>query len=169
LAHKHDHAHHAHDHRHDHDALAAAEAHCAVNGLKLTDLRRQVFEALADTDRALGAYDIIEVLADRGTRRLAPVSVYRALDFLMEAGLAHRIASRNAFVACPHRHGPDDLVVFMICDACGRIEEGTSDAVSGALASVARKQNFTPRGQVVEMHGRCAACGEGRDGGVMTA
>jgi Fur family transcriptional regulator, zinc uptake regulator len=165
LAHRHDHSHGAHDHHH-HDAVAAAEAHCEVHGLKLTDLRRQVFEALANTGRALGAYDIIEVLAEKGTRRLAPVSVYRALDFLMEAGLAHRIASRNAFVACPHRHGPDELVVFMICESCGRIEEGTSDSVSRALASVAQTRHFVPRGQVVEMHGRCAGCS---DGSVMTA
>jgi Fur family transcriptional regulator, zinc uptake regulator len=153
----------AHDHHHDHThapggALAEAEALCTARGLKLTDLRRHVFEALAAAPGAMGAYDLIDALANKGHRRLAPISVYRALDFLLEAGLAHKIASRNAYVVCPHQHGAGDVVVFMICDACGRVAESTSDAVSKSLAQVARAGQFAPRGQVVEMHGKCSAC-----------
>jgi Fur family transcriptional regulator, zinc uptake regulator len=162
-------AHHHHDHAHDHhhhDAMAEAEAHCASKGLKLTDMRRQVFEALVKSPQAMGAYDLIDALANAGHKRLAPISVYRTLDFLLEAGLAHKIESRNAFVACPHQHGTQEVVVFMICDQCGKVQESTSDAVSKALASVASGLHFTPKGQVIEMHGRCAGCGEGP---VMTA
>jgi Fur family transcriptional regulator, zinc uptake regulator len=167
--HKHEHQHAHHDHHHHHgDALAAAEAHCAAKGLKLTDMRRQVFESLAAAPGALGAYDLIDALASTGHKRLAPVSIYRALDFLMEAGLAHKIESLNAFVACPHLHGPHEMVVFLICDACGKVEESTSDNVAQALSSVARGKGFIPRGQVIEMHGRCAAC-SGASDGVMTA
>jgi Fur family transcriptional regulator, zinc uptake regulator len=86
------------------------------------------------------------------------VSIYRALDFLLEAGLAHKIASRNAFVACPHRHDSEELVVFLICDDCGRVSESTSEPVLRGLRDVARRAGFLPKGQVVEMHGRCAAC-----------
>jgi Fur family transcriptional regulator, zinc uptake regulator len=157
---------HHHDHHH-HDALAAAQAHCARQGLKLTDMRRQVFESLAAAPGALGAYDLIDALASAGHKRLAPVSVYRALDFLMEAGLAHKIESLNAFVACPHLHGPDEMVAFLICDGCGKVEEATSDGVAKALASVARGKGFQLRGQVIEMRGRCAGCSGGD--GVMTA
>jgi Fur family transcriptional regulator, zinc uptake regulator len=161
----HDHQH-DHDHHHHHgDALAAAEAHCARQGLKLTDMRKQVFESLAAAPGAMGAYDLIDALASAGHKRLAPVSVYRALDFLMEAGLAHKIESLNAFVACPHLHGADEMVMFMICDGCGKVEEATSDSVAKALTSVARAKGFQPRGQVIEMRGRCMACA----GGVMTA
>jgi Fur family transcriptional regulator, zinc uptake regulator len=139
--------------------MADAEAHCLSRGLRLTDIRRHVFEALAGQPQAMGAYELIDALANRGHKRLAPISVYRALDFLLEAGLAHKIESRNAFVACPHRHGASEVVVFMICDQCGRVEEATSDAVSKAMANVAKGMAFVPRGQVVEMHGRCAGCG----------
>lgn len=160
---------HDHHHHHNHgDALAAAEEHCARQGLKLTDMRRQVFGSLAAAPGAMGAYDLIDALASAGHKRLAPVSVYRALDFLMEAGLAHKIESLNAFVACPHLHGPDEMVVFLICDSCGRVEEATSDGVARALASVARGKAFQPRGQVIEMRGRCAGC-SGGSGDVMTA
>jgi Fur family transcriptional regulator, zinc uptake regulator len=162
-----DHHHHDHGHDHHHDPVAEAEAHCARKGLRLTDTRRHVFEALAKSQQVMGAYDLIEVLAGNGHKRLAPISIYRALDFLLEAGLAHKIESRNAFVACPHQHGADEVVVFMICDQCGRVQESTSDAVSKAMASVAKGQHFMPRGQVIEMHGRCSGCGDA--GQVMTA
>jgi Fur family transcriptional regulator, zinc uptake regulator len=164
--HKHsEHAHHDH-----HDSVGEAEAHCANLGLRLTDTRRHVYEALANKQQAMGAYDLIDALASRGHKRLAPISVYRALDFLLEAGLAHKIQSRNAFVACPHRHNSDDVVVFMICDQCGRVEEATSSAVSKAMASVAHGMRFKPRGQVVEMHGCCAGCNLNIEpAGVMTA
>jgi Fur family transcriptional regulator, zinc uptake regulator len=145
----HDHAHHQH---------VSAEEHCARRGLKLTELRRQVYDALASAPGAMGAYDLIDALADQGRKRLAPVSIYRALDFLLDAGLAHKIASRNAFVACPHRHDSEELVVFLICDNCGRVSESTSESVVRGLGEVARRAGFHPKGQVVEMHGRCATC-----------
>jgi Fur family zinc uptake transcriptional regulator len=153
---------------HAHDLTQAADAHCRSRGLRLTDLRRQVFEALARAPGAMGAYDLIDALARDGARRIAPISIYRALDFLLDAGLAHKLASRNAFVACPHRHGADDVVTFLICDGCGRVEEATSDAVGDALTQIARLHAFRPRGQVIEMAGRCAACAPA-DGAVMTA
>jgi Fur family transcriptional regulator, zinc uptake regulator len=147
--------------------MAAAEAHCARLGLRLTDTRRHVFEALAEAPGAMGAYDLIDALANDGRKRQAPISIYRALDFLMQAGLAHKIESLNAFVACPHLHGKDEMVVFLICDSCGRVEEATSDAVSRALAGLAKARGFSPGGQVVEMRGRCAACAA--PDGVLTA
>ena len=159
--------HHGHEHHH-HDPVAEAEAHCAKLGLKLTEMRRYVFEALAKSPQAMGAYDLIDALAANGHKRLAPISVYRALDFLLEAGLAHKIESRNAFVACPHLHGADEVVVFMICENCGRVQEATSDQVSKAIGGVAKANRFTLKSQVIELQGRCAACGGG-DGAVMTA
>jgi Fur family transcriptional regulator, zinc uptake regulator len=159
---------HHHHHGHDQDAVAEAEAHCLRRGLKLTEMRRHVFEALARSPQAMGAYDLIDALAQNGHKRLAPISVYRALDFLLEAGLAHKIQSRNAFVACPHRHGADEVVVFMICENCGRVQEATSEAVSKAIGGVAGANRFTLKSQVIELQGRCAACGGG-EGAVMAA
>ena len=124
-------------------------------------MRRQVFEALAGSPQAMGAYDLIDALAAQGHKRLAPISVYRALDFLLEAGLAHKIESRNAFVACPHLHDAGEVVIFMICETCGRVREATSDAVSKAVGGVAKSNHFTLKSQVIELQGRCAACGEG--------
>jgi Fur family zinc uptake transcriptional regulator len=139
-------------------ALASAEAACRSKGVRLTPMRREVLEALYATHRPLGAYDIAEILAGKDGRRLAPITIYRALDFLMEQGLAHRLASRNAFIACPHGHGAGDLVAFLICETCGGVDEMSSAGVAGAISGLLAEQEFEPQRQVLEISGRCAHC-----------
>ena len=85
----------------------------------------QVLEVLLSSHKPLGAYEIIDRGAQSGSRP-APITVYRALDFLIENGLAHRIESRNAFIGCVHQHADDDLVVFLICERCGEVGEASS-------------------------------------------
>jgi Fur family zinc uptake transcriptional regulator len=138
--------------------MAAARALCERKGLKLTDIRAAVVQALAEAPQPMGAYDLIDALAGQGFRRLAPISVYRALDFLMQAGLVHKLQSRNAFVACPHQHGADDVVVFMICEDCNRVEEAVSPVVTEGLAALAHHRGFQPKAQVIELAGRCRQC-----------
>jgi len=157
---------HTHDHACEHghppgDVLKVAEARCAERKLKLTPIRREVLQHLAASPSPMGAYDLIEKMHRESGRRPAPISVYRVLDFLLEAGLAHRIESRNAFVACAHRHDGGDLVVFMICDSCGCVSEASGAPVQQDLSAIARAAGFSPATQVVEMFGRCAHCGDG--------
>ncbi len=151
-------AHAAHQSERAKGALAKAEAACRTRGARLTPMRREVLEALYATHRPLGAYDLAEVLAQKGGRRLAPITIYRALDFLMEQGLAHRLASRNAFVACPHGHRTGELVAFLICEACGGVDEMSSSGVAGAISDMLAKERFEPQLQVLEISGRCAHC-----------
>ena len=106
-------------------------------------MRRHVLEALLESHKPLGAYEIIERLARHG--RPAPITVYRALDFLRDNGLVHRIESRNAFVACVHNHGGDDLVVFLICERCGAVGEAPGAAVAEALKASSRRRALRPR------------------------
>ena len=121
-------------------------------------MRREVLETLYATHRPLGAYEIAEVLAGKDGRRLAPITIYRALDFLMEQGLAHRLTSRNAFIACPHGHGAGDLVAFLICETCGGVDEMSSSGVAGAISDLLAKEGFEPQLQILEISGRCAHC-----------
>ena len=109
--HHHEHAHHPGEggcaHAQDHAArgpaaLAEAESACAARGLRLTPIRRQVLNALYATHRPMSAYDLIDRLAaEGGAKRLAPITVYRALDFLMENGFVHELESRNAYHRLP--------------------------------------------------------------------
>src|ERR1700677_572973 len=133
---------------HDHDTCtSAAIAHavelCAARAQRLTPMRRHVLEALLASHRPLGAYEIIEQLAEHG--RPAPITIYRALDFLRDNGLVHRIESRNAFVACAHNHADNDLVVFLICEKCGAVGEAPGDGAAEALKSSARAAGFSPK------------------------
>lgn len=163
----HDHHHHgACDHARDRaeladHALEEAEALCRQRGARLTPIRREVLETLLRTHRPLGAYDLVEAMRGEDRRTLAPITIYRALDFLMEQGLVHRLASRNAFVACPHGHAPEDLVAFLICEGCGGVDELSSDSLSRSLAGIVEAQGFAPRVQVLEITGRCGHCREG--------
>jgi Fur family zinc uptake transcriptional regulator len=147
---------------HDHDrctadAIAHAEALCTARSQRLTAMRRKVLEALLASHQPLGAYEIIDRLAQEGDRP-APITVYRALDFLREQDLVHRIESRNAFMACVHNHAAGDLVVFLLCERCGAVGEAPADAVADALKSAARAAGFAPKTSVIEITGTCAHC-----------
>jgi Fur family zinc uptake transcriptional regulator len=147
---------------HDHtrcstDAMAIAEAQCSDRGQRLTPIRREVLLALLDSHQPVGAYEIMERLAPTGPRP-APITVYRALEFLRENGFVHRIESLNAFVACVHTHATGELVVFLICERCGRVGEAHSADVATTLNSAARAAGFTPRSPVIEIGGICAHC-----------
>jgi Fur family zinc uptake transcriptional regulator len=147
---------------HDHDrcstdALTNAEEICAARGQRLTPIRRQVLEALLAHHRPLGAYEIIERLEGKRGRP-APITVYRALDFLIENGLVHRIESRNAFVACIRDHSDANPIVFLICEHCGAVGEAPSAAVGETLKAASRAAGFTPKTPVIEITGACTHC-----------
>ena len=147
---------------HDHsrcstDAMTIAETQCAERGQRLTPIRRDVLNALLGSHQPVGAYEIMERLAPTGPRP-APITVYRALDFLRENGFVHRLESLNAFVACVHTHAADELVVFLICEKCGRVGEAHSDAVAATLKAASRAAGFTPKSPVIEIGGICAHC-----------
>ncbi len=147
-----------HDHKRcSHDAMATAEAVCLERGQRLTAIRRKVLDELLASHKPLGAYEIIDRLAQRGTRP-APITAYRALEFLRENGLVHRIESRNAFIACVHNHGAGELVVFMICERCDAVGEASSADLAASLTSAARAAGFSPRSPVVEITGECSHC-----------
>jgi Fur family zinc uptake transcriptional regulator len=147
---------------HDHarcasDAIARAEAICATRHERLTPIRRRVLEALLESHLPLGAYELIDRLAEQGTRP-APITIYRALDFLCEQGFAHRIESRNAFIGCVHHHASGDPVVFLICEKCGAVGEAASAAVAQTIRTASRAAGFTPKTPVIEISGICAHC-----------
>jgi Fur family zinc uptake transcriptional regulator len=151
---------HAPGHDHDRctaDALKHAEALCAERAQRLTPVRRMVLEVLLSSHKPLGAYEIIE-RAPPSSARPAPITIYRALDFLRNQGLVHRIESRNAFVACVNNHADGELVVFLICERCGEVGEAPSAGLADQLRSAAKAAGFTPKAPVIEITGICAHC-----------
>ena len=147
---------------HDHDRCAAdallhAEQVCADRARKFTPIRRQVLLALLSSHRPLGAYEVIDELA-KSMPPPAPITVYRALDFLMQNGLVHRIESRNAFLACAHDHDAAAMVAFLICERCGSVGEIPASPLAQSLNDAARAAGFAPKLSVVENTGICSHC-----------
>ena len=146
---------------HDHtqciaSAMGAAEHLCDEQGLQLTKVRRRVLEILLEKHRAMGAYEVLDHLREEGLGSQPPVA-YRALDFLVSNGLAHRIERLNAFIACSHpgaRHSP----AFLICRICDSVAEASADPASGMLGHAAAETGFVIERAVVEAEGVCPNC-----------
>lgn len=134
----------------------AAAKLCDRRGVQLTPLRRQVLDLVIEAGRPVGAYELLDRLRGR-QGRAAPPTVYRALDFLIEQGLVHRIESLNAFVGCAepdHAHAWQ----FLICNACGRAVELEDRRIGKAIARGAADHGFQVGRQTVEITGTCADC-----------
>ena len=150
--------------RHDHgtcisEALQQAELRCQKQKLQFTPVRRRVLEILLQDHRALGAYDILEVLAADGLGSQPPV-VYRALDFLVGHGLAHRIERMNAYTACAHP-SHDHTPAFLICRLCKAVAEAQTELDQGRLGAAAKSTGFIIERIVVEAEGLCPNCAAG--------
>jgi Fur family zinc uptake transcriptional regulator len=153
---------------HDHDhcvatALSAAESVCAEAAERLTPLRRRVLELVWTSHRPIGAYAILDQLKEGG-RSAAPPTVYRALEFLLERGLIHRIESLNAFVGCAHP-GESHLVQFLICRTCGMTAELDDRRLADAIGRSAVEHGFNIQSRVIELSGTCESCQNARPRG----
>lgn len=136
--------------------MAAAEARCASEGLQFTPVRRKALEILLQEHRALGAYEVLDRLREAGFGSQPPVA-YRALDFLVSNGFAHKIERLNAFIACAHP-GTSHSPAFMICRMCDSVAEAQAVPARGALGEAARDAGFQIERAVVEAEGICPAC-----------
>ena len=146
-----------HNHKHcTAELIARAERTCERRGTRLTGQRREILNCVARGHAAVGAYDIIERMAEQGPKP-APITVYRALEFLQAHGLVHKIESRNAFVACSHSH-EDRPAALLICEICGTVAELDTPEIFKRLDEKALLQNFTPSHTQIEMAGTCNAC-----------
>ena len=146
---------------HDHDAcvddaLEQAGVLCRARGARLTPVRRRVLELVWNGHKPRGAYDILNDLATDG-RRPAPLTVYRALDFLVEQGLVHRLESLNAFIGCPHPGG-GHASQFLVCERCDTATEINDPAVTAAISQSAEAMGFQVGRQIVEVSGICPKC-----------
>lgn len=147
-------------HNHDRctaDALKRAAAVCAQRKTRLTDIRREVLELVWKSHVPVGAYDILSQL-NSGGGRTAPMAVYRALEFLLENGLVHRLASLNAFIGCAHIGKDHHAAQFLICRVCETAAELDSAPLTRALTQAVAERGFTIDSQIVEISGFCPHC-----------
>lgn len=140
--------------------LDAATASCARDGARLTELRREVFKLILKAGGPIGAYPLLDRL--KATRlRAAPPTVYRALDFLLQQGLIHRVERLNAFISCDDAGRHDHAVQFLICRTCGNVDEVEDEGIADALRQATEAQGFKPGHATIEVEGTCATCAAG--------
>ena len=149
---------------HDHgtcikEALVAAEAECRRRGARLTDIRRRVLELVWENHRPVGAYALLDCLGKEGWSA-APPTVYRALDFLQQNGLVHRIALLNAYVGCPYPGHPH-AGTFLLCGQCGVAAELDDQDIDRAVITSAEHLGFSVTRRTIEVEGLCPDCRQG--------
>ncbi len=141
--------------------LERAEALCRERGARLTEQRKAVLQLLCVSEKPISAYELLERM--RGVvRNPAPPTVYRALHFLLEQGLVHKLESLNAYVGCAHPDHPH-ASQFLICDDCGDVAEVEDPSVARSLKAAGNEIGFRTRRPVVELLGTCAQCVSERD------
>lgn len=148
-----------HDHAHCiENSLGVADQTCRDKGLQLTAVRRRVLEILLQKHCAMGAYEVLDQLRSDGMGSQPPVA-YRALDFLVSHGFAHRIERLNAFVACAHP-GISHAPCFLICTTCSAVVEAPGQPAAEALGISARELGFEIERVAIEAEGTCPRCQE---------
>ena len=138
------------------EALSAAEDTCKQRGGRLTAIRRRVLELVWASHGPVKAYDVLDILRDERSSA-APPTVYRALEFLREEGLVHKIESLNAYVGCG-KPGHLDSGQFLICGDCGEVAELDDPELVKLISKKAKQIGFSIEAQVVEIKGCCAQC-----------
>ncbi len=146
------------------ELLDKARVVCERRGVRLTEPRRHVLGMILDSTSPVGAYELLDRLRRTG-RRAAPPTVYRALGFLLEQGLIHRIERLSAFVGsvagfteAPDGESHTHAVQFLICRSCGRVVEIENQAVTALLGRAAQDVGFSISSAIVEAEGLCGAC-----------
>jgi Fur family zinc uptake transcriptional regulator len=146
---------------HDHkkcvsEALDTAAHICVIRGVQLTPIRHKVLELIWESHKAVKAYDLLDRIKPL-MEAAKPATIYRALDFLIEQGLIHRVESLNAFVGCRcsgHQHEQ----LLLICNSCHDVEERPATKVMKALAHEVEQADFIVHSKAIEIHGTCSKC-----------
>ena len=133
------------------NSIQQAEQYCQENGLNFTPVRRKVLEILLQKNTAIGAYEILDLLREAGFKNQPPVA-YRALEFLVQNGFAHKIEQLNSFIGCMHP-GKDHSPAFMICRNCDSVSEEEALTRNFSVSQIASKAGFTVEKAVIEARG----------------
>lgn len=157
----------SHTHSHVHDMTEKKLSHyinqaadiCAERKVRFTTLRRQVLSLILAAKKPIGAYELMAQLQQKNeaNKPIAPPTVYRSLDFLLQQGFIHRLTSINAFIACCHPKEPHEAA-FIICKTCNAVQEFAKEPLFKELSQIIEKDGFTSEQMVVEVMGVCRQC-----------
>ncbi|OCG29971.1 hypothetical protein A9G34_08755 [Gilliamella sp. Choc4-2] len=133
------------------------ETLCKKRGIKLTTQRRTVLNIMLTANKAMSAYDLLDLLKI-SEPQAKPPTIYRALEFLLEHGFIHKVESANSYIICPHFQDPQHISIMFICDNCEKIIEKHSEHIEKQLKQLALQSEFLIKYSVLEIHGVCQLC-----------
>lgn len=136
-------------------AIKAADQYCNTRGLRFTSIRKKVLEIIWETHNPIKAYDILDKLKGIGAEK--PPTVYRALNFLLDNRLIHKLSSQQSYIGCEHANAHDQCY-FLSCTECGDITECCSNELDNAFSKVVTKAKFNQSNVVCEISGICSIC-----------
>ena len=147
------------------ERIALAKAQCRIRGVRFTLLRQQIYKLILVANKPVGAYDLMAQLQQlrlsstdsHSQKNVAPPTVYRSLEFLLDEGLIHQLTSLNAFVPCCHPRAKH-TAAFLICDTCLRVQECSNLPVQEMMSFAEKDMAFMVHRSVIELSGRCQAC-----------
>lgn len=139
--------------------IAIAKQTCQSQGIRFTPLREQVYRLILQAPTPIGAYDLLAQLQKLSDKTVAPPTVYRSLDFLLEYGFVHQLSSSKVFFPCCQ---PDDkhVAAFLICQQCGDVQEFSHSPLDSVIQQVASQSQFDIQSSVIELLGYCQQCKE---------
>ncbi len=137
--------------------LEKIETLCKMRNIKLTTQRKTVLEIMLTANRAMTAYDLLDLLKLKEPQAKPP-TIYRALEFLLEQGFIHKVESSNSYIICPHFQDPEHISILFMCDKCKKIIEKHSSDIEVNLKKLASQSDFLIKHSVLELHGLCKLC-----------
>lgn len=137
-------------------SLEAVEQQCKQRGIRFTSIRKRILQLIWDSDCAVKAYDLLDEVKPY-FNNAKPVTVYRALEFLLEQGMIHKVKSINAFIACKQPHC-NDKQILLICTQCHEIEEMTGRNLMANISSELKQSGFINQINSIEVQGLCSNC-----------
>lgn len=140
-------------------SLALAKQNCALRGIRFTPLREQVYRLILESTTPIGAYDLLAKFQQSSDKNIAPPTVYRSLDFLLEQGFIHQLSSTKAFFACYQPDGKH-TATFLMCQQCGDVQEFNYQQLEQTLSDIAIQSGFLVKSSVIELSGLCPNCQE---------
>jgi Fur family zinc uptake transcriptional regulator len=141
-------------------AINRAHEICDKSNVRLTPAREAILRLLWQSHQPLGAYQLQQQLTKVTDKPVAPPTIYRAIEFLIDLGLVHRIPSLNAFIGCPFPSS-EHSNIFLICKSCKTVAEVADNRVNSLLENLSDKANFTLSTQTIELFGLCPNCEPG--------
>ena len=153
--------HQPHDHvRSMNAAVSRAHEICAKSNVRLTATREAILKLLWQSHQPLGAYQLQQQLSKVTDKPVAPPTIYRATEFLIDLGLVHRIPSLNAYIGCPFPNS-EHSNIFLICQECKTVAEMADNRVNSLLENLCDMVNFKHKSQIIEIVGYCPNCESG--------